>query len=148
MADIAAIGAALTGAKAAYDLAKGLRESNKSYADAEAQLKLADLIGQLAEIKVQLAEVQLAASEKDQEIVDLKKALSQESTLIYEDKFYFFANDEDRKNPLCSPCYDSKKKVIRLEEREQGYFFCHVCKTPFFTDDYDSKPMSVGIARA
>ena len=58
MVDMAAISQVLSSIKAASDIAKLLKETDISLEKAETKLKLAELVGALADAKLELAEVQ------------------------------------------------------------------------------------------
>lgn len=58
MTDGETLSAALTSAKTAFDLLKVLRDSGSAFKTAEFQLKFADAISALSEVRVQLADVQ------------------------------------------------------------------------------------------
>ena len=74
MPDIATIGAVLSSLKTATDIAKFLRESDLSLERAELKLKIAELVGALADAKIELTEVQEALSAKDKHIAELENA--------------------------------------------------------------------------
>lgn len=74
MADaITTVAAVLTSLKTATDIAKFLRESDLSIERAELKLKLADLIGALADTKIELAGLQEAISDKDNVLRSLRR---------------------------------------------------------------------------
>ena len=66
MPDIAAISAAITSVRTAIDLAKLVRESSTSLAEAELKLKLADLIGELSEAKNMMTDVREELHKKEE----------------------------------------------------------------------------------
>lgn len=57
MADMAAISQVPSSIKAASDIVKLLKETNVSLEKAETKLKLAELVGALADAKLEVAEV-------------------------------------------------------------------------------------------
>ena len=65
MADITTINAVLTSIKTASDLAKIIKDSNKTLEQAEIKYKLAELISALADAKMEIAEVRELLSSKD-----------------------------------------------------------------------------------
>ena len=68
MPDLTAIGAVLGSLKTATEIAKFIRESDVSIERAELKLKVADLIGALADVKLELVELQDSFAAKDQRI--------------------------------------------------------------------------------
>jgi hypothetical protein len=65
----------LTAAKLALDLAKDLRQIDRSVDEAAFRLKLADLTAALADTQVALSEVRVAMIDKDAKIRDLEAKL-------------------------------------------------------------------------
>jgi hypothetical protein len=58
MTDMAGVSLVLSSIKAATDIARLLKDTNLSLEKAAAKLKLAELVGALADAKIQIAEVQ------------------------------------------------------------------------------------------
>lgn len=75
MADVGTVGAILTSIKTATDLARLIKDSGSSLQEAEVKLKLAELIGALADAKIEIADVQNEVLAKEQAIQELTEAV-------------------------------------------------------------------------
>ena len=73
MTDLAGVSLVLSSIKAATDIARLLKDTNLSLEKAEAKLKLAELVGALADAKIQIAEVQDILLEKEAKIKKLEE---------------------------------------------------------------------------
>ena len=74
MPDIAALASVLGSIKTATEIAQLLRSGTLSLEQAEAKLKLADLIGALDDVKLEMASVLDLVAEKDAQIRALEEA--------------------------------------------------------------------------
>lgn len=132
MPDIATIGAALGSIRSAYDIAKIIKDSSSSLAEAEVNLKLADLINALAEAKFEIAEVQDLLLEKDRAIKELEEELKLKANREYEPPYYWLNKEDGTKDgPYCQPCFDTGGRYIRLQAEGNGSWRCLACKTYF-----------------
>ena len=131
MLDLASINGILTGIKTATDIAKSLREIDISLEKAETKLKLAELIGALADAKMSIADIQLLLEEKDKEIFELKKNLEIKTNVVYEKPSYWLVNGDKKDGPFCQKCYDDNHKLVRLQGGKNDYWTCSVCKEKF-----------------
>ncbi|WP_343661773.1 hypothetical protein [Ralstonia sp.] len=123
MPDLAAVATALSSLKTATDIAKFLRETDLSLERAELKLKLAELIGALADTKIELVEVQEALVDKDRRIKELEAAFESKDTLVREyDAFY--AVGEGGK-PIgvayCLRCWEGEHKKRQLVEDHKDF---------------------------
>jgi 2C-methyl-D-erythritol 2,4-cyclodiphosphate synthase len=89
MSELTAITGALGGVKAALDIAKYIKDSGSTLQGAEQKLKLAELISEIAEIKVKLADVQQIIIDKDLNIRALQEKLNQKENLTWESPCYW-----------------------------------------------------------
>jgi len=129
MADIASISAILSSIKVATDIAKGIREGKISLEQAEYKYKLAELIEALADAKLQIASIQDFLLEKDNRIRDLEEDAEIRAKLDYEEPFYWINKESGRDGPYCQQCYDSGKKLIRLQPyTDRKHWHCMTCK--------------------
>ena len=131
MTDINSISAALTSISAATEIAKLISSSNASLAKSEQKMKLAELIGSLADTKIQLAEVQQEIIERDQTIKQLEEKLNTRENLIWEAPYYWIMKNSKKDGPYCQKCQDSDDKLIRLQAHENGYWDCKSCHTGY-----------------
>jgi hypothetical protein len=116
MVDIGVVSAALSSLKTATDIAKFIRKSDLSLEKAELKLKLAELIGSLADAKIQIVEVQEELENKDKRITELEQAFDTKDELIkYLDAYYIVnADGKPFGNPYCLRCWESDHKKHQL----------------------------------
>lgn len=132
MVDMGTITAAVSGIKAATDIAKLLKESSLSLDKAEQKLKLADLIGALADVKIEMANIQQLVIDREQRIKELEEELRVKAKLIYERPFYWLVEGTKKDGPICQQCYDNEKKLIRLQDYGGGHWYCMTCKNGYY----------------
>ena len=133
MADLTSIAAVLSSVKAATDIAKIIKDSNVSLANAETKLKIAELISTLADVKLELAEVQDALRDKDQNILSLENQLKEQRNLKFDGKLYWAEGDT---TPFCPACYENGSKLIHLTHMDgtsdyHAYEHCKICKSNY-----------------
>ena len=139
MSEIAAIGSILTSVKTATDIAKLLKNSTVSLEQAETKLKLAELVGSLADAKLEIAEIRDLIMEKDKQIKKLIESQKLKGKMHWKDAVYYCKTEEGEfVGPFCPQCYDSENKVIRLQKVSQGHWRCMTCQNNFFDKDYQS----------
>ena len=98
-------------------MANELRSIDKEMGQAELKLKVAELTGSLANIKLTLTEAKSEATDKDQEIARLKKLqqrLADETVELYG---YRYRKRKDGKeggagNPMCDVCLQKEGLLI------------------------------------
>lgn len=127
MPDLAAIGTILTSLKTAMDIAKGLREADLSLEKAEFKFKLAEMITALADARAETASVQEELLNKDRRIRELQESLDVQKSMKYAAPFYWLEDGERRDGPFCQQCFDSQRKLIRLQVSSDGDIWS--CKT-------------------
>ncbi|KFZ37446.1 hypothetical protein HR45_10540 [Shewanella mangrovi] len=138
MTDLATISAALTSIKTAVDLAKIIKDGDKSLEQAEIKYKLAELISALADAKMEIAEVRELVLSKDNELSALKDVFEQQKNMEWDEPYYFHVKDGQRQGPFCQQCYDSENKLVRLINRgfAMGVWRCNTCNTTVIDDSY------------
>lgn len=134
------ITAAISSVKIAADIAKLIKDSGTSLEQAEVKLKISELISTLADIKMELADVQTVLIEKDQSIMDLKNKLNIKESLVWSKPYYFLVDGKEKDGPFCQPCYDDKKRLIRLQGGVGGQWYCLICNKGFEDSNYISRP--------
>jgi len=128
MPDIAVIASVLTSLKTASDIAKLVKDSGSTLAQAEFKLKLADLVGALADAKMQIAEIQDFVLEKDQTIRKLENQIALKGAVEWDGKVYWVVEDGRPKDgPYCQRCYDVNGSLVRLQEWGGGVRACLAC---------------------
>ena len=122
MTDIASISAILSSIKTATDLARLLKDSKASLERAEVKLKLADLIGALADARIELSELQTLVLEKDKRIDELKLKLRDSgNTVGYLGARYLADEDgEPFGGPFCPTCFAKSKELYPLTNWSPG----------------------------
>ena len=129
--DITAISTLLGSIKTATEIAKVIKETDLSLATAETKLKLADLISALADARIEVTEIQQSLAERESEIKALKAALDVKERLKWQDPCYWLEEAEGKQGPFCQCCYDSNRKLIRLQGDGEGYWECKTCKNTY-----------------
>lgn len=144
MPDFATITAAVKSLKTATDIAKFLKDSDLTIEKAEIKLQLADLISSLADAKLQTADVQNLLIEKDQQIKSLNKQLKTKGSIKYDAPYYWMIDGESKDGPFCQRCYEHKNEniLVRLQERDQGYWECKVCENHYTDASYSPEPLA------
>ncbi len=131
MPDIASIAAIMSSIKTATEIAKFLRESDLSLEKAELKLKLADLVGSLADAKMELIAIQETIAAKDLRIAEIEEAFQSKNNLVrYRDAYY--AVDEKGNaagEPYCLRCWenDHKKRQLVSDAKDHGTTVCTTC---------------------
>lgn len=131
MDPFAAVTSALTSIRVATDIAKLITGADLSLEKAELKLKLAELIGALADAKIQVADIKEIMLEKDTTINDLKQQMDVESKMQYRKPHYWRVDDKLKDGPFCAQCWDKDKKAIRLIDHQNGVWTCPTCKNTF-----------------
>lgn len=136
--DITTISSALSSIKTATEIAKLIKNSDNSIEQAEAKLKLAELISTLAEAKIEIAEIQQMLFEKDAEIYKLKLQISEKESFCWESPYYWRIEGDRKDGPFCQHCYDKYNEKIRLQGNANGngWWECAACKNVFTDKSY------------
>ena len=132
MDPVTVISSTLASIKTATEIAKLLKDADLSLEKAELKLKLADLIGALADAKLEVVRVQEIVTEKDKTIKELEQQLDSKAKPTFERPFYWMNEEDEKDGPFCQKCYDSNKKLIRLQKRgNRDEWDCLECKEYF-----------------
>ena len=130
---VASIAAALSGIKAATDIAKLIKDAGVSLEAADHKLQIADLVGALADAKMALVEVQDTIREKDEEISSLNEALKIKKTLIRHNDAYYEQDEEGNPvgSPYCSHCLEIKNIAVHINQSPlaRTTSICPSCKS-------------------
>jgi len=103
------------------DHAKDIAELIKKYNDVELYQKIIDLRDEIFELR----ENNLNLKGK---IKALKKEKKINEKIVFEKPYYWIKDGEKKDGPYCQKCFDDNKKLIRLQERKNGHWYCLVCK--------------------
>jgi ribosomal protein L37AE/L43A len=148
--DFTSITAALTGIKSASDIAKLIMDSGTTLKGADIKLQMAVLIDALADAKIEIANIKEMVLEKEVQVQELQKQLETESNIKWESPYYVKISDTGEKDgPYCQNCYDSEKKLIRLQmPGAEGYWVCNKCNKGVTDSNYNSKPFTPDRSRS
>jgi hypothetical protein len=133
---IATITAALSSLKAATEIAKIIKDSGYTLEKAEIKLKIADMLGSLADTKINLAELQDLLLRKDKMIKELEVRLELKEKLKWESPYYWLDSDGKKEGPFCQQCYDNGGKLIHLQSLGPGSWICKTCDKTFHDSSY------------
>ncbi|MCP4494493.1 MAG: hypothetical protein GY820_45420 [Gammaproteobacteria bacterium] len=135
MPDLATIATALSSIKTATEIAKYIKDGEKSLEQAEYKLKVAELVGALADAKIEIAGIQDVILEKDREIEKLEGKLVLKQVMVWERPYYWKEENQGRDGPFCQQCYDNEGKVIRLQGSD-GVWTCRTCNVTVTDSSY------------
>jgi len=122
----------LTQTKTAVDIAKFIKNSSDTLDKSGQKLKLAELIGALADIKMETAEIKSLIIEKDEKIQSLENQLKLKNNLVYDTAYYWMENPHgEREGTYCQKCWDANDKLIRLQNRNNDFWICCNCEGRF-----------------
>jgi len=133
--DFTSIAAALGGLKTATDIAKLIKESDLSLDKAEMKLKLVELIGALADVKLDVVNFQEKLAAAESRIKALETELQIKGEIRWQEPLYWLAEQGRTDGPFCQHCYDSGRKLVRLQGNGEGWYECKVCKNSYKTSE-------------
>lgn len=118
--DIATITAGLSSIKAAIDIGREVQNASSSLEEAQLKLKLAELIGNLAEVKLQFIDAQEQILALKRQIEKLEHNKSLVDLVTREGNLLLPKNTEIEpygKGPWCTSCFEDKDKLITLHHK-------------------------------
>jgi len=131
--DISSVTAVLGSIKTATDIARLIKDSDLSLEKAETKLKLADLIGALADAKLEVVGVQQTLAEAEDRIRTLEAQLKTKEQVRWNEPSYWLDTDAGQDGPFCQKCYDTESKLVRLQGNGEGWYECKSCKSNYET---------------
>ena len=135
MTDGATIGAMLASIKTATEIAKLLKDADVSLEKAELKLKLADLMGALADVKMEALEVQELVAARDMRVSELESALELKSATKRQGDAYYAIDEQGvpHGNPYCMRCWEVDHRLLSLQHSASDYrrWECPNCHTQF-----------------
>ena len=131
--DVTAITAVLGSIKTATEIAKLIKDSDLSLEKAETKLKLADLIGALADAKLEVVGVQQTLAEAEARTRELEQQLQTREKLKWREPSYWLEDEGNEQGPFCQQCYDTGGKLVRLHGDHDGCYECKACKNSYAT---------------
>lgn len=133
--DLSTVTAALGSIKTATEIAKLIRDSDLSLEKAETKLKLAELIGTLADAKLEVINLQELLAQAEGRIKALEVELQVREAIRWSEPLYWLGGESGSDGPYCQHCYDSAHKLIRLQGNGEGWYECKVCKNSYETKE-------------
>lgn len=140
MTDLTTFAAVLNSLKTAADIAKALKDSDLSIERAEMKLKVAELMGALADVKIAALELQETLHGKEKEISRLGEMLALKEEVVRRFSAYYKKGPSGKAigDPYCLRCWESEKKLFHIvrDGKANGHR-CPVCSTLY--DFYETR---------
>ena len=133
--DLTAVTAVLGNIKTATEIAKLIKDSGVSLDKAETKLKLAELIEALADAKLDVVNLQEKLSSAEGRIKELESDLQVQGAIRWKEPLYWLDGQAGTDGPFCQHCYDSGRKLIRLQGNGEGWYECKLCKNSYETSE-------------
>lgn len=139
--DLTTVTALLGNIKTATELARAIKDSGTTLERAEMQLKLADLISSLADVKIEAAGVQQTLLDAQERVRKLEAAIKLRAELKWRQPCYWLPSEVKgvEEEPFCQACHDNEGKLSRLHSDGKGHFQCRVCKQSFNTSERSAR---------
>jgi hypothetical protein len=144
--DFTAVTAVLGNLKTATDIAKLIKDSDISLDKAETKLKLSELINALADAKLEVVNVREELSQAQGRIGELETELQVQGSIRWQEPLYWLEGKGAPDGPFCQNCYDSARKLIRLQGNGEGWYECKACKNSYVTAE--SRQRDAAFAKA
>jgi hypothetical protein len=129
------LAAGIASAKAALDIAKTLKNINKSYDEASLKADITALIEKLSDARIALVEAKEGIFDRDREIESLKNAQAERKNLIKAEGGYLYRLNEGGKPegfPICPKCDAKDSRLVNLVEFKVGdHGQCPVCDSEY-----------------
>ena len=146
--DLSTVTAALGSIKAATEIANLIKDSGISLEKAETKLKLAELLGSLADAKLEVINIQELLAQTEARVKELEIKLQVHEALRWHEPLYWLDNESGSEGPYCQHCYDSASKLIRLQGNGEGWYECKVCKNSYETSESRQQEAAAAAAAA
>ncbi|RWQ66211.1 MAG: hypothetical protein EOS85_31315 [Mesorhizobium sp.] len=120
---LAAVGQAL-------EIARQLREFEKTFTDAEFKLKLAELYSALSDTKMALADAREAIQERDSEIRRLKVLSDSKVKTVRVGQYNYGIKPDGKPSslPFCPTCEQTQGLQIQISHGLGGHNLCPKCQ--------------------
>lgn len=120
----------LAAASQALEIAKKLRELDQDFKASEFKLQIAELYGNLADVKIALADAKTALQEKDREIERLKQVDDGKLKTIRIGNYNFGIGEDGKplSKAFCPACEQSNGAQIPISRGLSGHDFCPKCQ--------------------
>ena len=137
--DLTLMSAALGNLKTATEIAKLIKDSDLSLDKAEMKLKLADLISALADAKLDIVSLQEKLADAEGRIKQIEAERDQHANVRWQEPLYWLDGESASDGPYCQHCYDSVRKLMRLQGDDTGWYRCTVCQNNYQTTEARQK---------
>lgn len=113
---LAELQAAIASLKVGSEIVKGVMAAGQALSEADLKLKLADLMGVLAESKVAVIDANDRLAERDKEIDRLREALRNKDVVAKHLDAYYAKNENGKPagDPYCMHCFEVDHRLIHL----------------------------------
>ncbi|TIP57028.1 MAG: hypothetical protein E5X56_21845 [Mesorhizobium sp.] len=114
----------------AFDIARQLREFEKSFSDAEFKLKITELYSALSDTKMALADAREAIQERDSEIKRLKVLADSKVRTVRVGQYNYGITPDGKPSslPFCPTCEQTQALQIQISHGLGGHNLCPKCK--------------------
>jgi hypothetical protein len=117
------------------EMVKALKDIDKQIGEAELKARAADLLSNLADLKVALVEAKEEAALKDSEIAKLKKAFQLRNDGVRHNSFLYDKGSDGQPvgQPYCTRCEQIDGVMIKLtyDDGMRGNAICPQCKAKY-----------------
>ena len=137
MPEPTSIVAMIAAIKHSIDIAKDLKDADSTLEKAELKLKIAELIGSLADAKTNATEFQELLQEKDKRITELEDLLRFKEKLVRKQGLYVVLDENGNTidGAYCPICWETEEKAVHLTFKYGGKrISCFSCKNAFGTE--------------
>lgn len=113
---LAELGAAYAAVRTAGEIAKAVVAADKMLGEAELKLRLADMMGALADAKMAMASVQDIVDAREAEIARLNEALENKAKVVRVHSGYYEVNGQGKPtgDAYCMRCYEEERKLRHI----------------------------------
>jgi|BarGraIncu00222A_1022003.scaffolds.fasta_scaffold122507_1 hypothetical protein len=87
-----------------------------------------ELYRQLIDLSVQVFEMEQENIRLSVRIIGIQKLKDLESRVVRHDKVYVTIQGDSKSVKYCSHCWDSERKLIQIDARDNQYSICPHCK--------------------
>jgi hypothetical protein len=94
----------------------------------------------IMELKEGALELQEENLRLREHIRELEGKLAIRERVVWEPPYYWIKNGDEKDGPYCQHCYDKDAKLIRLQNKATGRWYCYICKSGFTDSDYSPPP--------
>ena len=126
---------ALTTATKSLELVKALRDVDRQIGEAELKAKAAELLSNLADVKVALVQARDDIESREKEMAKLKAAFQLREDCVRHENFLYDKklDGSPRGQPYCPRCEQVDGLMIKLtyDEGMRGNAICPQCKTKY-----------------